>query len=120
MGDHRSRDSGELPDKFELRVTAPPERLDELFRRFTVDVGCRHPHSERNDDGTLTVLFYASEQLIGEIEAAGYSVTRGENLSAIGRDRQGEIGKGDRFGRGRTHPEGLGSLDRDRPARNAS
>jgi len=123
MSDRRgtsTNTSGELPDMFEARLTAGPDALEEFFKRFQVDVGCRHPHATRNDDGSITVLVYAPDQQIKEIERAGYSVKRGENVSAIGRERQAEVGKGDRFEGGRSHPDGLGSLDKGRPGRTAS
>ena len=113
MSDRRDTDNhagGELPDIFEVEVTASADKIGELFERFQVDVGCRHPHTTRNNDGTLTVLVYASERRIKDIEAAGYPVRRGENVTAVGRERQAEIGKGDRFEGGRTYPEGLGKL----------
>jgi DNA/RNA endonuclease YhcR with UshA esterase domain len=104
---------GDLPDLFEVEVTTKTDAIQEFFKRFQVDVGCRHPHTTRNDDGTLTVLVYASEEQIREIEESGYRVKRGENVTAVGRERQAEVGKGDRFEGGRTFPEGLGKLTRN-------
>ena len=120
MSDRRGTSETELSDKFEVRVTAHPEAMDELFRRFPVDVGCRHPHAECNEDGSLTVLVYANQELIEAIDAAGFALKRGENVSAIGRERQAEIGMGDRFEGGRTYPKGLGRLDDNRPGRTTS
>jgi hypothetical protein len=53
-------------------------------------------------------LFYATEERIRELQAAGYSIAVGENVSALGRERQAEVGKGDRFKGGRITPRGLG------------
>ena len=51
---------------------------------------------------------FAPEDQIREIQAAGYSVEVGENVSATARERQAEVGKGDRFEGGRVPPRGLG------------
>jgi hypothetical protein len=95
------------PDKFAVRITLTREAYDELLRRFELDLGCR-PHVQVNADGTGTLLAYADEARIGELRAAGYTLERGENVSALGRERQREIGVGDRFQGGRVVPRGLG------------
>jgi len=111
---------GELPEMFELYVTTRPELLQDFFKRFDVDVGCRHAHTISNKDGSRTVLVYATDRQIREIEAEGFAIKRGENVSALGRERQSEVGKGDRFDGGRTFPEGLGKLVRDQNGGTAS
>lgn len=96
-----------LPDLFEVRITVDQENFAELMRQFPLDLGCR-PHIEMNPDGTGTLQAYASEERIRELEVAGYTVERGENVSALGRERQKEVGVGDRFQGGRVIPRGLG------------
>lgn len=104
-----------LPDLYAARITGSRETLAKLMQTFELDVGCRHPHVEPNPDRTATVVVYATEQRIRELQAAGYSVERGENVSAVGRERQAEVGEGDRFQGGRVAPRGLGEKQgRDR------
>jgi hypothetical protein len=97
------------PDLYAARITGSRESLAKLLQTFELDVGCRHPHVEPNPDRSATMVVYATEQRIREIQAAGYSVERGENVSALGRERQAEVGQGDRFQGGRVAPRGLGA-----------
>ena len=97
-----------LPDLYEARITGSRETIAKVLREFQLDVGCRHPHVENNPDRTTTLLAYVTEARLRELEAAGYTVEKGENVSALGRQRQSEVGKGDRFEGGRRAPSGLG------------
>ena len=96
-----------LPDLFEVRITVSQDEFTRLIENIPLDLGCR-PHIEMNPDGTGTVQAFASEARIRELEAAGYRVEQGENVSAVGRVRQREVGTGDRFQGGRVTPRGLG------------
>ena len=96
-----------LPDLFEVRITVSQQEFAELMEKFPLDLGCR-PHVEMNPDGTGTLQAFASEERMRELEAAGYRLERGENVSAVGRERQQEVGTGDRFQGGRVTPRGLG------------
>jgi hypothetical protein len=95
------------PDRFSIKVQVRPETLTELLSRFELDVGDR-PHVEPAPDGTGTLYAFAPEVQIREIEAAGYVVEVGDNVSEIGRQRMGELAVGDRFEGGRIPPTGLG------------
>lgn len=95
------------PDRFSIKVTVRPETLTELIGKFDLDVGDR-PHVEPQPDGSGLLYAFAPEDQIREIEAAGYSVERGENVSATGRERMAEVAQGDRFEGGRVPPRGLG------------
>jgi hypothetical protein len=118
--DQSQRNEAIPPDLYAARITASRETLTKVMREFALDVGCR-PHPKMNPDGTATLLVYATEERIGELRAAGYGVERGENVSAIGRERQAEVGKGDRFEGGRVAPRGLGEKPgRDRKGGSAS
>ena len=109
------------PDLYAARVTGSREALAKLMQTFELDVGCRHPHVEPNPDRTATLVVYVTDERIREIQAAGYKVERGENVSALGRERQKEVGKGDRFEGGRVAPRGLGEKPgRDRKGGSAS
>jgi hypothetical protein len=96
-----------LPDLFEVRITVSQQDFAGLMERFPLDLGCR-PHIDMNPDGTGTLQAFASRERIRELEAAGYRVEQGENVSALGRERQQEVGTGDRFQGGRVTPHGLG------------
>lgn len=96
-----------LPDLFEVRITVRGEEFEELMQKYPLDLGCR-PHVEMNADGTGTVQAFASTERIRELQTAGYKVEQGENVSATGRERQKEVGTGDRYQGGRIVPRGLG------------
>jgi hypothetical protein len=107
-GANQPQQRGEVPpDLFAVRITVSRDNFAELIEKFGLDVGCR-PHVEVRPDGTGVLEAYASEERIRAIEATGYAVERGENVSALGRERQKEIGAGDRFQGGRIAPRGLG------------
>ena len=95
------------PDLYAARITGTPEAFAKLLQTFELDVGCR-PHPELNTDGTASLLVYATEERIRELQSAGYKVERGENVSAVGRERRREIGEGDRFKGGQIPPRGFG------------
>jgi hypothetical protein len=99
------------PDLYATRITGSREALTEVLRQFELDAGCR-PHPELNSDGGGSLIVYASDAAIRELQAAGYAVERGENVSALGRERQSEVGQGDRFEGGRVVPRGLGQKPR--------
>jgi hypothetical protein len=96
------------PDLYAARINGSPETFAKLRQEFELDVGCRGPHVEVNPDGSGTMLVFATEERIRELRAAGYRVELGENVSEIGRQRQKEIGEGDRFMGGRVKPRGFG------------
>ena len=95
------------PDLFESRVTGTREVIEKLMKEPGIDLGCR-PHPEVNADGSATLLVYADEARIAELQAAGYSLERGENVSELGRERRKEIGEVYRFEGGRVVPRGMG------------
>ncbi len=99
-------------DLFSARITVTRESFDSLLKKFDLDVGCR-PHVHANSDGTGTLTAFATKERIRELEAAGYKVEVGENASELGRRRQEEVGKGDRFEGGRVVPRGLGKKTGD-------
>jgi hypothetical protein len=105
--DQPQRNDEVSPDLFAVRITASREVLAKIIREFALDVGCR-PHAELKPDGSAALLAYATKERIDDMKAAGYGVERGEKVSAIGRERQAEVGKGDRFEGGRVAPRGLG------------
>lgn len=108
------RDEALPPDLYEARITTGRDAFGRLMQEFNLDVGCRGAQIEVNPDGTGTILAYATEERIRELQAAGYKVEKGENVSELGRQRQKEVGEGDRFKGGHAAPRGLGQ----KPGRN--
>src|SRR5258705_7294654 len=108
-GSNDSQASGDVrADAFAARVTGSRESLVKLVQTLQLDVGCRHADVESNKDGSATMLVYADQERIRDIQNAGFKVEVGENVSALGRQRQQDVGKGDRFEGGRIVPRGLG------------
>jgi hypothetical protein len=102
-----NREGGVLADKFAVKISVTPETVTELFRRFDLDVGDR-PHVEPTAERRGTLYAFAPQEQIREIEAAGYTIEVGENVSETGRQRMAEVSQGDRFEGGRVPPRGLG------------
>jgi hypothetical protein len=110
----RPNQEGGVPaDKFAVKISVTPETVTELLRRFDLDVGDR-PHVEPTAEGRGTLYAFAPQEQIREIEAAGYTIEVGENVSETGRQRMAEVSEGDRFEGGRIQPRGLGR----KPGRN--
>jgi hypothetical protein len=108
-GSNESQANGDVrADVFAAQVTGSRENLVRLVQTLQLDVGCRHAEVQSNPDGSATMLVYAEQSRIREIQSAGYKVEVGENVSALGRQRQEDVGKGDRFEGGRIVPRGLG------------
>lgn len=115
MADERdSSDAGQerreepiRPDLFAVKIDVTPESLTELLSKFELDVGDR-PHVEPTAEGAGRLYAFAPQARIRELEAAGYTVEVGENVSETGRQRMAEVGEGDRFEGGRIPPRGLG------------
>jgi len=105
----QSRPEDEVPpDVFEARISGTRETFPQLIQQFSLDIGCRGPQFERQPDGHVVLIAYASENKIRQLQAAGYKIEQGANVSAVGRERQKEVGRGDRFEGGRIAPQGLG------------
>ena len=90
-----------------MKIAVTPETVAKLLRRFDLDVGDR-PHVEPTAEGRGVLYTFAPQGQIREIEAAGYTIEVGDNVSETGRQRMAEVGKGDRFDGGRVPPRGLG------------
>ena len=109
-GARKTAGSSEIvpPDLFTVRIAVTRESFESLLKQFDLDVGCR-PHFQQNPDGTAGLTAFATKERIRELESAGYKVEVGENASEIGRQRQAEVGKGNRFEGGRIVPRGFGN-----------
>src|ERR1051325_7411485 len=104
------------PDVYAARITGSRETLARLMQTVQLDVGCRHPEIVANPDRTATLLIYATKDRIRELEAANYKIETLENVSELGRQRQKEVGQGDRFEASRTRASQCRS--RQKPSRN--
>src|SRR5438477_8177897 len=104
-GARKTTGSSEIvpPDLYTVRIAVTRESFESLLKQFDLDVGCR-PHFQQNPDGTVNLTAFATKERVRELEGAGYKVEVGENVSEVGRQRQAEVGKGDRFEGGRVIP----------------
>jgi hypothetical protein len=101
------------PDIFRVTLTAPDRgTLARVVRELGLDVDHQHPDEEK-DEKTVHITAFLSEQQIAELKSRGWELRVEENLSAIGRERQKEVGTGDRFDSGKTQPTGLGKKVRE-------
>lgn len=107
----KQNDSGDLPDLFDAHLIGPSETVLRAIAMHELDVGCRHATVERSAGDAISVQIFASTKQLDAIESEGVKVERGDNISAIARERFSEVGKGDRFDGGRSYPEGLGNTD---------
>jgi hypothetical protein len=90
-----------------LTVLYAPDRdsLAGLLRKELLDVG---PMLRKPDAKEVEVHLYADEEQIKRLREYGWRLEVRENLSEVGRKRQKEVGKGDRFKGGKIPPKGLG------------
>jgi hypothetical protein len=91
---HRSQTRPES-DVYLVILYAPDrESLARLLRTQTLDVGPMHPQP---DSEQIEVHIYADEEQIKELEEECWKLDVRDNLSEAGRERQQEVGEGDRF-----------------------
>jgi hypothetical protein len=62
-------------------------------------------------DGTLSMDAYATEDVLDQLKKEGVVFDIIENASEMGRRRQNEVGRGDRFEGGKKAPQGLGKKE---------
>ncbi|AKN70908.1 hypothetical protein QR97_14760 [Streptomyces sp. PBH53] len=88
-----------------VRVTARDvETLRALLRDTDPDVGGL---ARRAADGSCTIEAFLSPEQAGALERDGVSATPVEDVAAAGRERQAEVGRGDRFAPAEAVPHGL-------------
>jgi len=93
-------------DVFLTVLYAPDqESLAHLLRKELLDVG---PMYTRPDSKEIEVHLYATEKQIKKLQKNDWKLDVRDNLSDVGRKRQEEVGKGDRFEGGKIPPKGLG------------
>jgi len=109
-----SRQPGENPqpgDKFHVVLIAPSRRaFAGLMQKHDLDLG---PLNPQRDSQALEVHFFAPQEQIEALRELGWPLEVRENMSAEGRQRQQEVGRGDRFEAGKKPPQGLGKKIRE-------
>jgi hypothetical protein len=94
-----------------VRITGPERQV----RGFLRD----HPHpteAARREGDSVTIEVFVDEALLGEIERRHLKAEVLYDASARGRERQKEVGQGNRFEGERRIPRGLG-LEREEESR---
>jgi hypothetical protein len=98
----------ELPqdDKFHTELFVEKEQeLKELLEQVNLDVEHIHINKEKQ---VFEATVFATLKQIDQLKDRKIQYSVYENLSEIGRMRQKEVGKGDRFDGGKISPKGLG------------
>jgi hypothetical protein len=112
-GGHRSNDPPQDPDIFRVTLHAPDrDALATVVHELGLDIDHQHP-SEVPDAKGIQITAFLTEQQIDELKRRLWTLHVEENLSQIGRERQKEVGKGDRFAGGKVKPTGLGKKIRE-------
>jgi hypothetical protein len=102
-----------MPEDPVIRVRVAAETLDALrtfIEETQPDLGCR-PAAQRTDTGFVTDIYLPESQLTAARASRSASYVRltvMENTTEIGRARQEEVGKGNRFSARGIVPRGLG------------
>lgn len=101
------------PDVFRVLLYAPDRRsLAKVIRELDLDIDHQHP-SEREDQKEVEIQGFLTQYQIDELKSRGWRLQVEENLSELGRERQKEVGRGDRFEGGKVKPTGLGRKIRE-------
>ena len=98
------------PDKYHVLLHAKDDQaVAGLLHDHRLDIGLMR--RDRKTKQVELTLFLTQAEIDG-LRGAGYDLEVRDNLSEIGRQRQKEVGKGDRFEGGRIAPTGLGKKTR--------
>jgi len=91
-----------------VRLVAPSEALLALLKSEGPDLGCGAPRV--SPDGTAAVDAYLTEAQRKRLEKEHPRVKQTVlgDATAVGQERQAEVGKGDRFQGGKVRPTGAG------------
>lgn len=103
----------EDPDVFSVNLRAPDRAsLAKVVRELGLDIDHQHPAPERDAEAVAITAFLTQAQ-IDELRRRGWDVRVDQNLSDIGRERQKEVSREDRFKDGAVPPTGLGRKVRE-------
>jgi len=93
-------------DKYRVVLIAPDrDALGRLLQKYDLDVG---PLEQRRDSKEIEAHIFATQAQIELLRREKWRLEVHENLSEIGRERQKEVARGDRFEGGKVAPKGLG------------
>ncbi len=98
-------------EKHIMRVVlkAPKQLLFKLVKELRLDIGGAGPRPL--PDGTFSLEAYATEDVLDHLKDAGGTFEVIEDATKVGRERQKEVGRGDRFEGGQIVPRGLGKKE---------
>lgn len=85
------------------------ETLTKLVKEFRLDIGGGGPR--RLPDGTLSVEAYTPEEVLDRLKKAGAIFEIIGDATKAGKERQKEVGRGNRFEGGKMVPRGLGKKE---------
>jgi hypothetical protein len=92
-------------DIFRVELRVPDrEALGQLLNNGALDFGS----IQSQPNGEIIVDLFLTRSQIGQLEKVGHKLEVFENMSEIGKERQKEVGAGDRFEGGKIAPKGLG------------
>jgi len=83
-----------------------PEQLREIVAREEMDLNCGGARKGRAGDWIVEA--YVAEEVVTRLQKAGARVEIDKDFDKRTAARRAEVGKGDRFDKGRTAPRGLG------------
>lgn len=99
------------PRILRIRITARDrEALSALLRENALDLSCGGP--KRQEGGVITLEAFVPEEELARLRRYPVEIEVIEDASAKGRERQKEVGKGNRF-EGKRVPRGLGRKVKD-------
>lgn len=84
------------------------ETLVKFMKDFRLDIG---GGIRRQPDGTLSMEVYTPEEVLDQLKGAGAVFEIIEDATKVGKARQKEVGRGDRFDGGKKAPNGLGKKE---------
>lgn len=97
------------PDRYRVRLRVPDlEALHRLTQRRAMDIHQVHRAPGEPPAAGLEVEAFLELEHVEQLRQDGLELELGPNVSAIGRERQREVARGDRFEGGRVPPRGLG------------
>lgn len=101
-----NKDENSYEDKFRAELYVPDiEQFKKLAETYVLDIDHLHGRSEKKG---VEATVFVTERQIKALEGEKVSIKVYENVSEIGRQRQKEVSKGDRFEGGKIAPKGLG------------
>lgn len=107
----RPTKKGRSSDDLFLAVLETDNR--EAFVRIVNEEALFVEHTKQLEDKVLEAELLLTRDKIKRLESKGWSLKVHQNLSEIGRARQKEVAKGDRFKGGTVAPKGLGIKTRE-------